>query len=403
MSIIAENSQSSNIPAGAAPIATEELGGSLGSGAVSFVIDANPVSNTGLDCNHPSLTVKIDWLTFTLPACPNELQFSIIKELRTLTDEWFTTIEGRFGLPGCHYTRKASAPSGCEFTWLPPCDECPTGRARISICATALGRVYLPGLWAFANYLFTLQANCTRFDVALDDFTKSVEPQQILDAESAGNLFGVRNGIRVYGTQKGGAIRGFTLNLGSRSSDKMSRYYDKDFESKGAIPAYRWETEFKGKYSAEYASILFSIDVSDSVSIAKFLSNIAVGTVDFKDSSVSDRRSIAPRLSWWQEFIDRCGGILRMSFPAPKPTIERKMKWLERQKSSIALVVDAIRAGAGQESNSWRRYLENLIDDGRRAYKDIHFGILQTVYMELDNPLFQLGDSVPISDLLPIA
>ena len=297
-----------------------------------------PDSNTGSNC-HPTdldfdLTVRIDWVTAVFPISDRENVLELIQIISKEFHDDVELAEGQGRRIGKQYAHSARGSRGALFTWnlLEDCHGS-SGSLRVALNAQTLQHCRQDDLWLFLGHLQnSYQAKCTRIDVAIDDYSKSLDPQLMLDAYRAGDCGIIRKMSHVM-NYRSGEPYGWTLNFGSRESESFVRYYDKDAESNGAVPTWRLEAEFKGDKAQKVLGDIATLPLSELHELApKYLGVIVLGCLAFVDRDGKQRRlKRCPNLPWWQDFIDRVGGSLRVVCPRPRPTLHRKVRWLRDQ------------------------------------------------------------------------
>jgi DNA relaxase NicK len=177
---------------------------------------------------------------------------------------------------------------------------------------------------------------CSRIDIAVDDYSKELQYSDINQALIDGDYTGFRTGKTTV--NYGGKFQGFTVNLGSRDSEKYIRFYDKFSESHGRLDCYRWEVEFKG----ELANKLFAVILAYPPHKKKYqqeLINIAVSCIDFVEQT-NKNVTRNQRLGWWDAWLSRvCTENIRLRVPRIKTAISAKKNWIERSVSKALLMV----------------------------------------------------------------
>jgi DNA relaxase NicK len=175
---------------------------------------------------------------------------------------------------------------------------------------------------------------CSRIDVRLDDFRRTLTRDKICAALEAGSYSGFQKWQLI---NNGGREKGWTINLGSRQSSAFTRIYDKFWESKGEIPSIRIETEYKN----EKAQSIFDCVSSARTVIEsqRYLHGLVLGKVNFIDR-LDKNLERCSMLTWWAEFLggigfERCQVIVEKS----KPSVEKTKNWIEKQvEKSLALL-----------------------------------------------------------------
>lgn len=220
----------------------------------------------------------------------------------------------------------------------------------ISIPGSCWGPLSLDRQWGVIQRLcWTWDARCTRIDLRLDDFSKSLlDLDQIHLAAQQGN-FCWANSWEFHSSQKRNSSNpGRSVVFGSAASDKRVTFYDKEVESNGKIPSIRMEVRFRDDRADAlfkgFSSLVDDVDGEESWigSLFDFLKKALLGSVSFIDRSQGDKNlKRCPLLGFWQRFVDFLNGGLRPDRlpPLPRiPSFQASVDWLFRQvSSSLAL------------------------------------------------------------------
>jgi hypothetical protein len=135
---------------------------------------------------------------------------------------------------------------------------------------------------------------------------------------------------RLKGIQRQSNHEGDTVYLGSRTSERFLRVYDR----RGSC---RVELELKERRAVEMWRRLVAL-VSEDLWSMEALAELRA-FVDFRDRSVAVHPEDCPLLPWWAAF---CQGAERRSTVLPRvvPTLEKKDRWMrDHVSTSLALVV----------------------------------------------------------------
>lgn len=299
---------------------------------------ATPVSNTGSNC-HPTdvqfdLTAKVDYVTCIVPVRDREHVFEFLNVYMAEFKDMLTVSEDKGQFIGKQYSHAARSPRGALFTWnLVEDGNGDAGSLRMALGGQVLAHIRQDDLVLFLRtLLYEHKAKFSRVDLAIDDYSKVMDPRLIVEAYADGNFARFRKFKQIL-NYKNGELSGWTLNFGSRESDSFVRYYDKDVESKGHIPAWRLEAEFKDDKASKVVDTLCLLPLDDLHDhLGELLGKLVVGEIDFPDRQGTGRRiDRCKPLPWWKEFQDRVGGSIRVVCPRPKPTLHRKAKWIRDQ------------------------------------------------------------------------
>lgn len=346
----------------------------------------NPPSNTGFNLQTitqytvappqpPELTVGIDNLTF----CGNNLTVSHVNQL---VDDYFDTVfdygSDRPHRSGIAYQHFVTSPLGHAFFYN-VIDGTDSVQYRLTFPGKALSAMSHELLWELLQACKHFNMRPTRLDVAIDDYTRRLEFPVIREALTLGN---VKHFSRYKAIDSGltglVAKAASTIYLGSRSSDKSSRIYDKFPESKGAIDAIRFETEFKDELAKETFGFLVGVASLDEG--LRLIAQFAVGSVDFVDRTSDSNISRCSRLSWWQEFLDAVGGSLKLSLPTVQATISKTIRFIEHSASKAFAKI------ALTKGYEWlEMHLESCLKDGLRRLNSADYALIET-YKKRNRP-----------------
>ena len=143
---------------------------------------------------------------------------------------------------------------------------------------------------------------------------------------------------------------GETFYMGSRSSGRMVRVYDR----RGPT---RFEMEWKGERAVLlWRRLLASGEYWWSMAAMSELRAF----VDFRERAEGVNPQRCPLLSWW-DALTACAGRSCASIPREAKTLEDKREWLRHQVAPVlAMVADGVA--------DWTGELVALLDNGRSRY-----------------------------------
>ena len=345
------------------------------------LLGKTPYGNTGSNSHLPPkkaplLSVKIDWITVMVPLSDDDF---ISKLLNRVSSDFNCDFEsfpdkGRYIGRQFHHHARGSRGSLIAWNLAGESDDDLNGSCRISLNAQTIdGADQLISCLFIYDVVHTWDGHCSRCDIAIDDHNKSVAPWDVLQAYSDGN-YGRFRSMGLASSMKLGQSEGWTIYMGSRQSESMLRYYDKDAESDGKVESYRWEVELKGQKAAEFAANLCAIPSSELPELLpKYLGAIVFGQIEFIHRESGDKNlGRCERLCWWQALIDAAGGALRISTQRAKPTIQRSIDHMVRCSGMFVTVLDSL-TGPLHE----RYFIDSLKREGKRRQKDNHLRILE--------------------------
>ncbi len=213
---------------------------------------------------------------------------------------------------------------GLRFYWQRP-DFGKPGQLCVYVSGRALAQVEQSSVKALFQKLHRIyNFDCTRFDAALDDYSKIVSFEQVLQAIRDKNYARVSKFRELRSYSDDDEQPGLTIYMGSTSSDKMLRMYDKSVESKGEKDCYRWEAQFR-RFKA---NVVFHEWLSPDCD-ENYLASIVVGCVDFLDKSSGDHHvDRLPLLPWWEEFLFFVGQGTRIPCKKVVASLQKVVDWI---------------------------------------------------------------------------
>jgi len=225
-----------------------------------------------------------------------------------------------------------------------------------------LGNARLRGFMVWANKNL-LNLKCSRLDLAIDDYSKKLQFQQIEDAIKSQNRSGFRNARTVRNHQR--RFGGWTVYLGARQSEFMVRIYDKYAESKGVIDSYRWEAEIKGDTAKALFPLLLEFPASDKEYQSKLI-DYAIGKIKFINP-IDKNIARCPLLPWWSEWVEFISCAPKAVFVARfKPSLARTKQWLQKSVAkSLAMMSDSLGV------YYFPHFLNELLISGHERMEDI--------------------------------
>lgn len=213
-------------------------------------------------------------------------------------------------------------------------------------------------------FLINLETRFTRIDLAIDDYTKSLKPSYFKTAYQHGHHHGFRKMSMIENFESADPLeeKGFTVYMGRRNGNKLTRFYNKSVESKGEIDAYRLEVEYKDDYTKNVIDYLLTAD-----SFAKAIANLVLSAVDFRDEDDI-------QLLWWNAFIARLESTpVHLLCQRAKPTIESSMNWIEHQVETTLAVVQEFCERITVNFEDW---LKERLESGRHRMKGVHRAVI---------------------------
>lgn len=338
-----------------------------------------PYSHTGANCQN-SIFVSVDYLRVVLPISRPDYTIEALDLL--LQDYIGACIDFSVSRPYfCGRKFEYSYRTFCNsvilaYNWNK--SNSSVGELMLNISGSFMQRLSLERFVMFARTLYNLKAHCSRIDIALDDYTKSLFTYDLLvDAVTKHNFIGARKDSYSAKVEGDG---GWLITVGKRENARYCRFYNKSVESKGDIDSYRFEAEYKDSFARSIFVSIASLtdDIgSDSELVIPFFSQLIGGSIDFIDRSLGDRASRCPRLPWWQTIVDLLGGSLRWSVPRVVRTLEDTIDWVEHQ---VATSLAVIRECKG--SDWFEKWLQKHINDGYQRFTSSHQNRIRNYVIE---------------------
>lgn len=305
------------------------------------------------------MTLRIDYLTFTVKRPVDEVVGVVSVALGQTVEDWTMLGGGGYG-----YQESMVGPQASRLWWGGKI----AGEPRLDVMVSLPGKACaLVGHDRMADLLAWAEsqgANCTRIDLALDDFGRSVSVQDFEDAYwGVDRVSHARTYSRSVGRRAGrpgepGVVCKDIVYLGSPTSRRVLRVYDKNLESEGEINAVRWELQERAEAAATLLTQLVRANGEwGEVARARF-----VDFIDFRDSSSSSEVELRTRVPWYERLM----GLVEKAKPY-EPKAARKFEdfysWLLRTQAQGLAVVQTVMGANG---------LEFLATEGRVKWRPKH-------------------------------
>ena len=333
----------------------------------------------------PKFSVCVDWFQGVGCTSPSKFDF-VIGEIGNIFQDCFGNEDKPF-FSGRKFAHCRRSPKGAIIAWNHIDNEVRRGDIDWWLClpATMLKGCSVGLLRRFMKFLFDMNFNCTRIDLAIDDYTKSIEKDTFIQA--CDNDF--HHGFHSYGEQwqkTRAKPKGWTFYMGSFGSDKLYRFYDKSVESNGQIDSYRLEGQFRDTN----AKIIFNHLLQQPNSDRDFLKEIASVTYSLIDFYSGDRDKKI-RLDWWENFRNLVeASDIEIGSGRSKTTIERSLEWFQKSVTRTLATVEEFYEATGQD---FSEFLNVSLEVGRRKIRDVHKTIVKSALIQLG-----VNDSVSYVD-----
>ena len=356
------------------------------------ISDSRPLPFEVVAKPKPKLTACVDWIQGV--GCTDRQQFDfVLGEISNIFQDVFE-IDDKPIFTGRTFQHCRRSPKGAKVAWNFIDNEVRRGDIDWWIClpATMLRGASTYLLRRFIGFLVDMGFKCTRIDLALDDYTKSLNKADFVTACDNEK----HHGFQSYGEQwqvTAKKPKGWTFYMGSFGSDKLYRLYDKSVESDGEIDAFRLE----GQYRDDYAKQIFGFLHTCSNSHETFLrtvTNVVCFLIDFFEGKRGKEKGKNKfvRSEFWQTFLDFAGAEkIKLGCGRVKSSLDRSITWIEKSVERTLATIEEYYEGLGQD---FSEYLNSRLEAGRRKIRNTH----QT---QVKSALLQLGvnDSVTYTDV----
>ncbi len=202
----------------------------------------------------------------------------------------------------------------------------------------------------------TCNFRATRIDVSLNDHRRICTYKRVYNAVKTGNITRFRKVTPYVGDfliKDDRVERGHpTIYFGSSNSNRRLVFYDALIHD---IDADRWEYRLKDQEAKEYfnyftdsSCTIWDYNQDFEKIVGSMLAGTIVGAIDFinRKSKHLDRCN---RLRFWKKFCDLIGSSFIFSVAREDSTIEKKIKWLQRQ---VKNTLKGLRGGFGDQQFS---------------------------------------------------
>jgi hypothetical protein len=264
---------------------------------------------------------RVDWFQGTFPLESLE-RLSEIKNLVMLEGDQVLQ-EGDPWHSGKRWDHHGFSAYGLMWAWDDPAEGKP-GKGWLCIKGSYLSYMAPEAVQCLMRILILeYGVKTTRLDFALDDYSKTVTPYQVLQHGFAREFGRFRRAPRFSGDAHDGSL---TVTFGSRAADKLLRIYDKAKESNGEIDAIRWEVEFKDEVAHAYATQFIECSWDELPYL--FVGQSVLGVIEFCKPQEGQKRFCSYcLLEWWQAFKAKLGSV-RLPVPRKPQTLERRKEWM---------------------------------------------------------------------------
>jgi len=291
--------------------------------------------------------LSVDWLQGTVPDC---LLFELVKYVVELLNLKPIHNEYSFNRYDCSYAWETHGVYVLYDSNDTRSKKLHAGRITLVMPATALSSFDEETLFRLhKDFEKEFDFHCSRYDIAFDDYDKIISPSLVAEQAKLGNVTGYRKFEHRTGKcniGKPDTSAGETCTFGSRGrngSGKYLRFYDKEKESNGEIPAYRMELEMSKDIARQGFDLVCKSDNINTM--VRWLGELLFGSIDFVDRQLNPTEKNIDRLSrlhWWQKIIAEYGQYKLRNTRKIK-TIETAIDWVNTSVApTLAMISKAI-------------------------------------------------------------
>lgn len=290
-------------------------------------------------------TVKLDWLQGTVAgAYFNPVDFFELLLSIDEIDKYEYFPETNF--QGKTYRGYYKSLFGCTIRIE---SDCESPRHLVTLPGSYLSKLNFRQQQAIIRFLSDCGFRCTRMDIAIDDYGKTIRPSEIYSCvvkDGHLNVKGYRS-CRYYQSHTSEQYdAGATVEFGKPGGKKKYIIYDKYIESNGQTNSIRYEGRVYKKlaevYFAEIHRLIANIGYSDEHLYAQLLFSLNIGLVDFVDRDSNPKIERCTKLEFWSDF---CADIpsIKLSAISAKNTLYARMHWMARTWSrTISMIKDTM-------------------------------------------------------------
>lgn len=337
-----------------------------------------PVSNTGLNSQElhgTALYVRPDWVQGTIRFRTLEEMHQCREFVEGFLKELFVIHPDRGRFVGKQFNNTAIGIEGSLILYNTS-DQEPDqlGHAFISLPATALATIDCRNIWRMLSGLVGCWGfKATRFDIAIDDFDKTISYEQIQAALANRNFSGFRKSTARKNYDLKQENVGFTCTFGSRQSNRYYRFYDKEQESGGKIKSNRLEVELKEELAVLAINQWLALSGENFEEWSpKLLAGLVVGGISFVQRGGDKNVSRMAMLPWWEQFVEKVGCSIRHTVVVAETNLERKKEWFTRQ---VAPTVALFRKVMGIKD--FKQFLASELEAAEERFTAFHETFVQ--------------------------
>ncbi len=294
-----------------------------------------PASNTGLNSQTTKkigFEVSCDYITITCYVT-NPMDFYPLIDLAEKTlDEKIEYTSARAIFEGKWYLGSSSESLRGTRVYTNPPTAGAYGEIRFKMPGKALAAASMHEIRDMLAMMGEIwSGKVTRFDGAIDDYSRVLDLDEVKAAQDAGNYAHVQKQGYHESGERGKKERGRTITFGARGSEAYLRIYDKSVESNGALDCIRYEVEFKDDKAQTLFDQWLSHDFQDEQGAAKIIAGAVLGAVRFCDRSSEDKNlDRCEDLPWYTKLCDSVVSGFRLRVRKKERFLDDSFRWVEK-------------------------------------------------------------------------
>ena len=275
------------------------------------------IPNAGESAADPSAVDRnragIDYVAATLP-CTNKEGNDLESLAYNVAKYLYPDIEPEYQeFGGQGYTHSFGVPHG-RIMFHP---QRPEMGVHMKLGGQALALLTITP-FELVNTVVAMGGKFTRLDPFMDSDT--VTMGTIFNSESSVVSNARSDKRKFWGNWSTGEAE--TITIGSRSSGKYVRIYDKAVEQGADGTWTRLEVELKGDVANQAARYLLD---------GKTVQDLITSSIDFRDRTADEKVTRCPRLSWWDDWLGKATKLTFSVEKAIEKTVVETFDWLKRQ------------------------------------------------------------------------
>lgn len=320
-----------------------------------------------------AVTCLVDWLATT--QAPSAIEpFKALVQTYWPGGKWDEQEKGTR-----YYRRKALYLHGITLCWEPTMQA--RSECNFVIPGSALATIDVHCQLELIAHLAGMGAKPTRIDIAVRDYSRTLNPYKAKEAMCNGQVRGFRT-WKFWEQSSPKIGRGAAMTFGQRGKkggQKYLRMYDKYIESMGRENCIACEAELTGIKAQEMWNRLLEIGQKDVEEIfPQLIAAHIKGVITFDGCD------------WWNAIMEN---VPAMKLPSKKRndiTVQKAMQWIHKQvKPILAMVImynmeqEKVEPNSSVESRFWFSELINWIYDGCDRWSPNH----ERAYLEAVLPI----------------